>query len=49
MGASFGDSFEALYEPTEDMGSTKGVQGGAERMASCLCCRYLSARLRGFL
>jgi hypothetical protein len=37
MGASFGDSFEALYEPMEDMGSTKLVRGGAERMASCLC------------
>jgi hypothetical protein len=47
MGASFGDSFEALYDPTEDMGATKGVRGGAERMASWRCRRYMSARSSG--
>jgi hypothetical protein len=46
-GASTGDSLEALYEPTEDMGSMKLEQGGAERIASWRCWWYLSARSRG--
>jgi hypothetical protein len=47
MGASVGDLFEALYEPMEDIGSTKLERGGAERIASWRCCRYLSARSMG--
>jgi hypothetical protein len=36
-GASSGDSFEALYEPMEDIGSMKLERGGAERTASWHC------------
>jgi hypothetical protein len=31
----------------DDIGSTKLERGGAERIASWCCCRYLSARSMG--
>jgi hypothetical protein len=37
MGALLGDSFDALYELTEDICARGWVRGGAERIASCCC------------
>ena len=37
MGALLGDSFEALYEATEDIDACSWVQGGVEHIASCHC------------
>ena len=34
MGPSFGDLFEALYKPADDMGAMNLEQGGVDRMAS---------------
>jgi hypothetical protein len=39
MGASVGDSFDALYEPTEDICAMGWVRGGAECIVSCRCSR----------
>jgi hypothetical protein len=36
-GSSHGDSMEALYDVTEDIGSWNCIRGGAERIASCCC------------
>jgi hypothetical protein len=36
-GALFGDSFDALYEPMEDMGLMNLEWGGVDWMASCRC------------
>jgi hypothetical protein len=39
MGDSFGNLFDVLYEPMEDICTSGWVQGGAECIASCCCLR----------
>ena len=37
MGASLGDSFDALYKLTEDICARGWVRGGVEHIVSCRC------------